>query len=179
MRQATLFSLKGRTALVTGGSSGIGYAIARALGYAGARILLVARREDVLCKARVSMEEEGIETYTLPCDLGSAEGALSCAKEALELYERLHIAVDSRPVFNEPCSAADRPQREFMFYEAEIVRLKVERDKLAGRAAKDDDASVQEEPEKASRYKDMIEEFPEDIFTGAVEDVDLSDESDS
>ena len=45
-------------------------------------------------------------------------------QEALELYERLHIAVDSRPVFNEPCSAADRPQREFMFYEAEIVRLK-------------------------------------------------------
>ena len=98
MRQATLFSLKGRTALVTGGSSGIGYAIARALGYAGARILLVARREDVLCKARVSMEEEGIETYTLPCDLGSAEGALSCAKEALELYERVDILVNAAGV---------------------------------------------------------------------------------
>lgn len=93
-----LFSLKGKTALVTGGSSGIGYAIARALGYAGARILLVARREDVLCKARVSMEEEGIETYTLPCDLGSAEGALSCAKEALELYERVDILVNAAGV---------------------------------------------------------------------------------
>ena len=65
MRQATLFSLKGRTALVTGGSSGIGYAIARALGYAGARVILVARREDILCKARVSMEEEGIQHPSL------------------------------------------------------------------------------------------------------------------
>ena len=34
-------------------------------------------------------------------------------------------------------------------------------------------------PEGKKSYKDMIEEFPEDIFTGAVEDVDLSDESDS
>ena len=74
MQPATLFSLKGKTALVTGGSSGIGYAIASALGFAGARILLVARREDVLCKARVSMEEEGIETISFPAISGLLKG---------------------------------------------------------------------------------------------------------
>lgn len=90
-----LFSLKGKTALVTGGSSGIGYAIARALGYAGARIILVARRKDALCKARGSMEEEGMEAHILPCDLGSAEGALSCAKEALERHGRVDVLVNA------------------------------------------------------------------------------------
>lgn len=45
-------------------------------------------------------------------------------QEALQLYERLHIAVESRPVFSDPSDDADGPQREFAFYEAEIVRLK-------------------------------------------------------
>ena len=42
MRPAKLFDLAGRRALVTGGNSGIGEAMARALGLAGARVLLVA-----------------------------------------------------------------------------------------------------------------------------------------
>jgi len=42
------FDLSGRTALITGGSSGIGEAMAEALGQAGARIILVARRKPQL-----------------------------------------------------------------------------------------------------------------------------------
>ena len=41
----SLFSLEGRVALVTGGSSGIGHAMARALALAGAKVVLLARRE--------------------------------------------------------------------------------------------------------------------------------------
>ncbi|MGF1501789.1 MAG: SDR family NAD(P)-dependent oxidoreductase [Paracoccaceae bacterium] len=48
---ATAFSLAGRTALVTGGGSGLGKAIAHALSDAGARIVLVGRREDRLAAA--------------------------------------------------------------------------------------------------------------------------------
>lgn len=46
-----LFSLAGRVALVTGGSSGIGREIAAALGGAGARVVIAARREAVLSDA--------------------------------------------------------------------------------------------------------------------------------
>ena len=51
MTPAALFDLRGRRALVTGGNSGIGEAMARALGLAGARVLLVARREAELASA--------------------------------------------------------------------------------------------------------------------------------
>jgi NAD(P)-dependent dehydrogenase (short-subunit alcohol dehydrogenase family) len=44
MRAASLFDLAGRTALITGGNSGIGLAIAHALGLFGASVLLVAHR---------------------------------------------------------------------------------------------------------------------------------------
>jgi len=45
------FDLTGKTALVTGGSAGLGFCMARALGRAGANVLIVARREEVLKKA--------------------------------------------------------------------------------------------------------------------------------
>ena len=100
--------------------------------------------------------------------------------DAQQERSRIGVEIDQQQkVLHDFEDKLDECRREMDEKKAEIVRLKVERDKLAGRAAKDDDASAQEEPEKESRYKDMIEEFPEDIFTGAVEDVDLSDESDS
>ncbi|MFI5935845.1 SDR family NAD(P)-dependent oxidoreductase [Actinoplanes sp. NPDC051494] len=50
-----LFGLDGRTALVTGGSSGIGLVMAHALAGAGARVVLVARRRDVLERAAAAV----------------------------------------------------------------------------------------------------------------------------
>ncbi|MEY3381756.1 MAG: hypothetical protein RL468_2354, partial [Pseudomonadota bacterium] len=48
MNIASLFSLGGKHALITGGNSGIGAAMARALGLAGAKVMLAARREEEL-----------------------------------------------------------------------------------------------------------------------------------
>lgn len=61
--------LKGRVALVTGASSGIGAATALALAEAGARVAIVARREDRLEALAVRLREYGAEPFVLVADL--------------------------------------------------------------------------------------------------------------
>ena len=72
-RLGPLFDLTGRTALVTGGNSGIGLAMARALGLAGADLVLVARRAAELAQARATLGQEDIAATTIAADLADAE----------------------------------------------------------------------------------------------------------
>ena len=80
-----LFDLRGKRALVTGGNAGIGEAMAQALGLAGARVLLVARREAELAAAAQRLAALGIDAATMPGDLAEvpAPGALARRGEAL------------------------------------------------------------------------------------------------
>ena len=84
MTLAAQFDLRGRRALVTGGNSGIGEAMAMALGLAGARVLLVARREAELAAASGRLVERGIDATTLAGDLADVTtiGALARRGEA-------------------------------------------------------------------------------------------------
>ncbi|MCP2322855.1 gluconate 5-dehydrogenase [Hamadaea flava] len=69
-----LFSLAGRTALVTGGSSGIGFAMAEAMGRAGADVVLVARREKELASAAEQLVSAGVQVRTISADLAERTG---------------------------------------------------------------------------------------------------------
>lgn len=89
-RLAALFDLAGRTALVTGGNSGIGLAMARALGLAGARVVLVARREAELHTAAEGLRGENIEADAVPADLA----ALEAGQRVASACERLGLAPD-------------------------------------------------------------------------------------
>lgn len=80
-----LFNLAGRTALVTGGNSGIGEAIATALGLAGARIVLMARRADALEQSAIKLRALGINVSCLPCDLADINAAQKGAAAAIKL----------------------------------------------------------------------------------------------
>jgi NAD(P)-dependent dehydrogenase (short-subunit alcohol dehydrogenase family) len=66
-----LFSLKGKTALITGGSSGIGFSMAQALGQAGAQLILVARRENYLKNAVETLKDFNVKTFQI--DLESSD----------------------------------------------------------------------------------------------------------
>ncbi|QYC41901.1 Gluconate 5-dehydrogenase [Nonomuraea coxensis DSM 45129] len=68
-----LFSLHGRRALVTGGSSGIGHAIAEALGRAGADVVLVARRPAELDQAAGHLRSHGVTTTCISADLADRD----------------------------------------------------------------------------------------------------------
>ena len=82
---APLFDLGGRTALITGGSSGLGDAMAQALGLAGARVILMARRADILAQSAERLRVQGVEAHTVVCDLATPEAALQGARDVLAL----------------------------------------------------------------------------------------------
>ncbi len=94
----SLFSLDGRVALVTGGNSGIGHAIARALAAAGARVVLVARRETELNEARDDIVVAGGEAATLACDLADRDAIDDCARSAPQFFGAPDILVNAAGV---------------------------------------------------------------------------------
>lgn len=68
-----LFDLTGKTALITGGTHGIGLAIGKVLGKAGAKICVNDISEDKLAACKSEYEAEGIDVYTLTFDVTSEE----------------------------------------------------------------------------------------------------------
>jgi NADP-dependent 3-hydroxy acid dehydrogenase YdfG len=78
--------LAGRVAVVTGASSGIGAATARALSAEGAHVALAARREDVLLDVQAGLEDDaGQESIVVPTDVTDREQVLSLVRRAGEL----------------------------------------------------------------------------------------------
>jgi NAD(P)-dependent dehydrogenase (short-subunit alcohol dehydrogenase family) len=78
----SLFSLAGRRALVTGGSSGIGYVIAEALGRAGAEIVIVARGKEGLDRALTRLRGHGVTASAISADLGEREDVRRVCEQA-------------------------------------------------------------------------------------------------
>jgi len=91
-----LFDLTGRTALVTGGNSGIGLAMARALALAGAAIVLVARRTDELENAAATLRDEGFDASAAAADL--ADAAAICALSDALSDKNIDIIVNAAGV---------------------------------------------------------------------------------
>jgi NAD(P)-dependent dehydrogenase (short-subunit alcohol dehydrogenase family) len=98
-RLGHLFDLTGRTALVTGGNSGIGLAMARALGLAGAGVVLVARRKDELDAAAKGLaDSDGIAAAPMPADLAEPDCAIRIAAELSSRNMHIDILVNAAGV---------------------------------------------------------------------------------
>ena len=89
-----LFSLEGKIALVTGGSVGIGAMIAEGFVNFGAKVYLVARREDLLKQKQEELRKIGPCEY-IAADLGSAAGIKELAKRYGEQEQSLDILVNN------------------------------------------------------------------------------------
>lgn len=90
-----LFSLDGRTAVVTGGSSGIGKAIAGALARAGASVVIVARKEAELTATVDELTAEGCRAAWVSADLSTRDGVHAAAEQAAGVFGEPDILVNS------------------------------------------------------------------------------------
>jgi len=93
------FDLSGKTALITGGSSGIGEAMAEALGQAGAKIILVSRRKPQLEEARERLVAKNVNVIScISADLESLDASSVLAKEAITSAGQVDILVNGAGV---------------------------------------------------------------------------------
>jgi NAD(P)-dependent dehydrogenase (short-subunit alcohol dehydrogenase family) len=89
-----LFSLDGRVAVVTGGSSGIGRAIAGALAGAGASVVVVARGEAALTATARELASHGGRAAWVSGDLSTRDGVRAAAEESAEVFGEPDILVN-------------------------------------------------------------------------------------
>jgi gluconate 5-dehydrogenase len=95
MNVRQLFDLEGRTALVTGGSRGLGLQIAEALGEMGAGIAISARKQDELDAAVARLKKQGIEATAYVCDIGKRDAIPPFADAVLKKFGRVDILVNN------------------------------------------------------------------------------------
>jgi NAD(P)-dependent dehydrogenase (short-subunit alcohol dehydrogenase family) len=87
--------MAGRAAIVTGGSSGIGLAIARMLGRQGYAITLAARRPDKLEAAADGLRGEGVDVHHVAGDLGSEDVVKRVVAAHRERFGRLDVLINN------------------------------------------------------------------------------------
>lgn len=90
-----LFDLSGRTALVTGGSRGLGLQISEALGEYGARAILTARKQNELDEAVAYLKERGIDAAAVAADVGKPEEPERVADAIAAMGGRVDILVNN------------------------------------------------------------------------------------
>lgn len=90
------FDLNGQVAIVTGCSSGLGVQMAKALASQGARIVVVARRQNMIEEvAKEITAEFGVETLPVRCDITDTANVEAMVDEVLEKFGRIDILVNN------------------------------------------------------------------------------------
>jgi short-subunit dehydrogenase len=87
--------LQGKKALITGGSSGIGFAIAEAMLSKGAQVAITGRRPEVLTEASKQLGREGRSVDTIVADVSTDQGRETTLKLALEKLGGLDILINN------------------------------------------------------------------------------------
>jgi NAD(P)-dependent dehydrogenase (short-subunit alcohol dehydrogenase family) len=109
--------IEGRAALVTGGSRGLGAALARELAGAGARVVLVARGGAELERVAAAIRADGGQAHALPGDVGDKEDIHRLAGAAAALAGPIDLLVHNastlgatplRPLLDTPCEDLER-----------------------------------------------------------------------
>jgi len=109
-----LFDLTGKTALVTGGSRGLGLQLAQALGEAGAKVMLSSRKAEDLVEAAAVLKATGIDVDWIAADCSKEADIRALADETLKRFGHVDILVNNAgaawgaPAEDHPVEAWDK-----------------------------------------------------------------------
>ena len=109
-----LFDLKGKTALVTGGSRGLGLQLAQALGEAGAKVMLSSRKAEDLIESAALLKAAGIDVDWIAADCSREADIRALGDETLKRFGQVDILVNNAgaawgaPAEDHPVEAWDK-----------------------------------------------------------------------
>ena len=109
----SLFALTGKTALVSGASSGLGEHFAQVLAAAGARVIVAARRVDRLKALVDRINGAGGEATSLALDVTSRESVSSAFEELDSTISSLDIVINNAGIANRPLRFVDATEEEW------------------------------------------------------------------
>lgn len=89
------FSLRGRVALVTGGTRGIGRAIAEGFGQAGARVVVASRKSEACAETEEALRSVGIDAIGIGCHMGSLEDVGALVAMTVERFGGIDVVVNN------------------------------------------------------------------------------------
>ena len=95
-----MFSLKGKVALVTGSTKGIGKSIAEEMANAGAKVVISSRKADACDAVAAEFTARGQEAFAVPCNVGDKAAAQSLVDAVMKKWGRIDCLV---------CNAASNP----------------------------------------------------------------------
>lgn len=128
-----LFDLSGKTALVTGGSRGLGLQMAHALGEAGAKVLLTSRKANDLQEAAAELKAAGIDADWIAADCADEGDIERLAQQAVQRLGHVDILINNAgaswgaPAEDHPTAAWDKVMnlnvRGYFLLSQQIARL--------------------------------------------------------
>ncbi|MGI9326311.1 MAG: SDR family NAD(P)-dependent oxidoreductase [Pseudomonadales bacterium] len=107
-----MLALKNRTVVITGGATGIGFALAKACGKEGANIVIGEPREGRLLEAVAELTKLGIQAKSCPCDVTQPEQMEAFADFAFAAFGAVGLVVNNAGVTQERSTVIDTPLDE-------------------------------------------------------------------
>ncbi|HMQ34742.1 MAG TPA: SDR family NAD(P)-dependent oxidoreductase [Chloroflexaceae bacterium] len=103
-------SLGGRVAVITGGTRGIGRAIAERFGAAGARVVVSSSRPEAVERAAAELRARGVETTGVPCDVAERAQVEALLARALSTYGQVDVWVNNAAISGPFAATVDVPE---------------------------------------------------------------------